>query len=246
MSDPVLILGATGAIGGEISGRLCSDSPLILHGRSGGRLQSLSDKLSKQGGEIDFFRADLTVSAEVESLFDQILMRHSGLSGVVFSVAQPFVNKLTHNTPWTSFTEQLDSQLKAFHLTMQHAFTLLKKKEENGSRVLVLSTEFVLGSPPMKTASYVSAKAALTAYATVLAKEWLRHDIRVHILAPGMVRSSMTAEMPDRYIEQLEDGMPEKRLTSLKDVADLAEFLMSSKADTLYGTVVHASRAERR
>jgi enoyl-[acyl-carrier-protein] reductase (NADH) len=40
--------------------------------------------------------------------------------------------------------------------------------------------------------------------------------------------------------------MPEKQLTTADDVADMAEFLMTPKADTLYGNIIHASRAVRR
>ena len=79
-----------------------------------------------------------------------------------------------------------------------------------------------------------------------MSQEWLKHNIRVHILAPGMVKSSLIADMPDRYLDQIVEGMPEKQLTTADDVADVAEFLMTSKADTLYGNITHASRAVRR
>ena len=92
----------------------------------------------------------------------------------------------------------------------------------------------------------MAAKAALTAYARVLAQEWLGRGVRVHILAPGMVKSAMTAELPDMYLEQVAEAMPEKRLTSAEDVAGTAAFLMSEAGDVLYGTVVLVSRAQRR
>ena len=68
----------------------------------------------------------------------------------------------------------------------------------------------------------------------------------MHILAPGMVKSSLTDHMPDRYLDQVVESMPEKQLTTVDDVADMAEFLMTPKADTMYGSIIHASRAERR
>jgi len=110
----------------------------------------------------------------------------------------------------------------------------------------VLSTEYMLGTPPVKIAPYVAAKASLTAYTRVLAQEWLGRGVRVHILAPGMVKSALTAELPDMYLQQAAEAMPEKHLTSDEDVAAVAAFLMSEMGDVLYGTVVPVSRAQRR
>jgi NAD(P)-dependent dehydrogenase (short-subunit alcohol dehydrogenase family) len=245
VQDPVLILGATGSIGGAIAKRLATTGPVILHGRNQKKLNLLKSDLSNSKHQIDSHLADLRRSDEVQSLFNKIAMQHKKLSGIVFSVAQPFSNKLTHNVPWKDFSEQIDSQLKSLHFVVQNALPLLKERN-GGARVVILSTEFLIGAPPIKTAPYVSAKAALTAYSRVLSQEWLKHDIRVHILAPGMVKSSLIADMPDRYLEQLVEGMPEKQLTTADDVADISEFLMTPKADTLYGTIIHTSRAVRR
>jgi len=245
VQDPVLILGASGVIGGSIAKRLAKTYPVILHGRSVGRLRLLVNEIVTDGGNAEAYTADLSQSQQVESFVEQLLENYDRLSGIVFSVANSFPNKLTHNISWEVFSEQIDSQLKALHLSLRGCFPLLKDND-SGARVLVLSTEFVLGNPPIKTAPYIAAKAALTSYAKVLSQEWLQYGIRVHIIAPGMVCSSLTAELPARYIDQLVEGMPEKVLTSEEDVADIAAFLMTSDADTMYGTVIHVSRATRR
>jgi len=246
VQDPVLVLGATGTIGGAIAKRLITKGPVIIHGRDENRLVLLKNELSSGNKyRVDSYSADLKKIDEVQSLFASIAIEYKNLSGIVFSIAQPFTNKLTHNIPWDDFSAQIDSQLKSLHYVVQNALPLLKECD-GGSRMVVLSTEFLIGSPPIKTASYVSAKAALTAYSRVLSQEWLKHNIRVHILAPGMVKSSLTSDMPDRYLDQVAEGLPEKKLTIASDVADMVEFLMTSKADTLYGTILHASRAERR
>ena len=168
MQDPVLILGATGAIGGAIAKRLAVKSPIVVHGRDEGKLALLKNKLSNSSKyKIDSYSADLKRSDEVQLLFDNISVKYKKLSGIVFSIAQPFSNKLTHNIPWKDFSEQIDSQLKSLHFVIQNALPLLKGRKY-GARLVVLSTEFLIGVPPIKTASYVSAKAALTAYSRVL------------------------------------------------------------------------------
>ncbi len=242
MQDAVLVLGASGSIGAAIARELAADGyPLALHGFTmTSRNKSLGEELSAP-----VFAGDLSSPKEVDRLFEDIGKLFDRLAGVVFSVARPFPHKLSHRTKWPVYQEQLDTQLKALHLVVEKALPYLRESR-NGARLIILSSEYVRGAPPVKIAPYVAAKAALTAYAQIIAQELVRHDIRVHILAPGMVRSRLTADMPDEYLDSLAEAMPEKRLTSSEDIAKTASFLMRPAADPLYGTVVPVSRAARR
>ncbi len=245
MQAPVLILGASGVLGGAIAGRLFQDgNQVILHGNKGlEKLQGVAEGC----GQAMTVTADLTDEESVAAMFKEIAEIHHGLNGIVFAVAVPFPHKLTHRTPWSVFQNQIDSQLKAAHLSLTATMPLLKAcGPEQTGRALVISTEYAMGMPPIKIAPYVAAKAALTAYAKVIAQEWIAHNLRVHILAPGMVISNLTADLPEMYLDQVAEAMPEKRLTSVDDVADVAAFLMTAAADSLYGTVVPVTRAERR
>lgn len=238
MQDPVLILGATGTLGGAIARRLAADgTPLAVHGR---RADERLDALAADTGARAVV-ADLTDETAVTALFAGF----QRLSGVVFAVGAPFPHKLAHRTGWDVFQGQVDGQLKALHLSLSAALPLLRGRD-GGARVVVLSTEFVLGNPPAKIAPYMAAKAAMTAYARVVAQEWLGFGVRVHVLAPGMVPSALTADMPQEYLDQVAAGMPEKRLTAAEDVAGIAQVLLSPAADPLYGTIIPASRAARR
>ena len=156
----------------------------------------------------------------------------------------PFKNRLTHRTGWEAFEEQMQSQVKALHLIATAAFPLLSANEGT-SRFIIIGSEFTLGAPPVKTAPYSAAKSAMTAYAQIIAQEWLKHAIRVHILAPGLVRTELVADMPDAFLDQLAETMPEKMLTSAEDVAALAAFCMTDAADALYGAPLRVSRGAR-
>ena len=47
MQDPVLILGATGAIGGAIAKRLAAKGPVVVHGRNENKLALLKKIIVK-------------------------------------------------------------------------------------------------------------------------------------------------------------------------------------------------------
>ncbi len=237
MQDPLLILGATGTLGGAIARAVAADGPLAVHGR---RMDDRLGMLAAATGA-RAVTADLSDEAAVAEMFAGF----ERLSGLVFAVGGPFPHKLAHRTGWEVFQAQMDGQLKALHLSLAAALPKLRGRD-GGARVVVLSTEFVLGNPPAKIAPYMAAKAAMTAYARVVAQEWLAFGVRVHVLAPGMVPSALTADMPQEYLDQVAQGMPEKRLTDADDVAGIARFLLTAAADPLYGTIIPASRAARR
>ena len=242
MQDPVLIIGASGTIGSAIASALSeSGNALVLHGRRD------SDALRALAARLDasYYAADLTSDADAQSFFETVSQEYPRLSGIVFGAARPFPHKLALRTDWAVFQEQIDSQLKALHTTLQ-TFKPALEKRPNGARVIILSTEYVLGVPPQKIAPYIAAKAALTAYGRVVAQELLKAEIRVHIVAPGMVRSALTADMPDQYLDMIEAEMPEAKFTTAEDVARVCALLMCQDGDPLYGTIIPVSRAARR
>jgi 3-oxoacyl-[acyl-carrier protein] reductase len=240
--DPILILGASGGIGRAIAARLAkANHSLILHGRDQHRLETIAHELAI-GGPVEC--ADLSDEAAVAGLFDRIAKRGGRLGGMVFSVAAPFANKLTHRTPWSAFELQISTQLKALHLTATAAYPLLSDGGPT-RRVILVSSEFAINAPPVKTAPYVAAKAAMTAYGQVIAREWLGKGIRVHIVAPGMVKTPLVSHIPDEFLDQVAASMPERKLTTAEDVAGVVEFLMTDAADALYGNPIRVSRGER-
>ena len=242
MQNTILIIGASGTIGRAIAEQLHKDNQsLILHGRvHNDRLASLSETLNSP-----IFAADLINDEEVSVFIEAVLKKHPRLAGIVFCAARPFPHKLTHRTKWSVFQEQIESQLKALHNILQGFRPALENLKE-GARIVILSSEYVVGTPPTKIAPYIAAKAALTAYGQIIAQESLNVGIRVHILAPGMVKSALTADMPDEYLDMIAEEMPEGKLTNATDVARVCSFLLTPDADPLYGTIIPVSRANRR
>ena len=242
--ESVLIAGASGTIGSSIAHSLYKKFHLLLLGRK--QNESLNQLSSKY--KCPVFSCDLTKNTEVLNTFKSIKKSTDSLSCIIYSVAKPFPNRLLHNTDIKVLEEQINTQLLAFHFLMVQSLPFLEKSIQNGStpRVILLSSEFVIGNPPIKIGPYLAAKSAVTTYAKVLAQEWIKKGIRVFILAPGMVRSKLTSEFPEEYIKNLEQQLPEKMLTQLTDIEKYVEVILSGKLDSSYGVTLQVSRAHRR
>lgn len=242
MQSPILILGASGGVGADIARTLASagPTPLILHGRNAQRLAELAQSLGPTATTV---AADLTDPAQVSAMFTSIGSTHQRLGAMVFSVAAPFRYRLAHNTAWDEFQTQFDAQVKALHLCCTAALPLLASKND-AARLIVVGSEVTL-THPAKTAAYTAAKTAMTAYAQVIAKEWIKKRVRVHIVAPGLMKTSLTEHMPPEFLDQLAETMPEQVLTSTQDVAGMVQFLLTDAADAIYGQPVQISRGAR-
>lgn len=85
--------------------------------------------------------------------------------------------------------------------------------------------------------AYGSAKAALLGFALSLAKEVGRDDIRVNVVAPGLVDTDMTAEMPERTRDTVVSRLAIRRPGTAEEIAKAVVFL-SEDATYCTGTVL--------
>ena len=90
---------------------------------------------------------------------------------------------------------------------------------------------------------YVMAKAALEAMAKVLAKEELPNNIRVNIIAPGLVETEFGRRLVEatvgKNIKEMYPKMPFGRVCQPADVGNLCAFLCSDEGGYISGYVIH-------
>jgi 3-oxoacyl-[acyl-carrier protein] reductase len=121
---------------------------------------------------------------------------------------------------------------------LAHQLLPQMRERERGDVVMISSSELVhmraLGAP------YNMAKAALEALAFTLAKEEIRHGIRVNVVAPGLVATDMgdrlvKAKLGVSGISELDASQPLGRVTRPSDVASVVRFLVSEDAGHVTG-----------
>jgi len=242
MQSPIIIFGSTGAVGLSIAQKLKKEGyKIILHGKkNSNKLKNISKKLKQPS-----IYADLSKVHEIENIVKKIKKNNNKLLGIVFSIGEIFPKKLTLNSDWSIFQSQINLQIKSFHYILQKLKPLLEK-QKTGSRIIVILSEFLIGSPPIKISPYLVAKSGLEAYCKVISQEIIKQKIRLFMIAPGMLRSNFTSDIPEKYMKIVEKDMPEKKMTTPDDISQICSFLMKKSADSLYGTLIPVSRAKRR
>lgn len=83
--------------------------------------------------------------------------------------------------------------------------------------------------------NYSAAKAGMIGATKALAQEVARRNITVNAIAPGFIRTDMTADLDEKELVNL---IPAKRFGTAEEVADLAGFLASKSSAYITGQVI--------
>lgn len=229
MSSVILIYGATGGIGSCLARMLASEGcRLHLVARDAERLEALGDELDATWTAVDILQ---------ERAFAQVAeAAPQALDGLAYAVGSINLKPLARIT---EAELQRDYRLNAAGaaLAIQAALPALRASGGSASVVLFSSVAAASGFP--LHSSIGMAKAAVDGLTRSLAAE-LAPSIRVNAVALSLTEKPLAGSMVanPRMRDALAAKHPLGRLGQPEDAAQLAAFLLSSRAGWVTGQVV--------
>lgn len=88
---------------------------------------------------------------------------------------------------------------------------------------------------------YTTSKAAILGFTKSLAREVASYGILVNAINPGRIETPMTRDVPKEVSEGLIPQIPCGRLGLPRDIANVAVFLCSDRADYMTGTAIEVN-----
>lgn len=231
----------------------------LITGASRGIGRAIALRLAREGFDVGFCYR--TAATEAESLSKEIeacgrRCHHRPCDVADFSQVQAFVegleaelgpvSVLVNNAGVTrdgpiiqmateAWSDVLDINLSgSFHFCRVTAFGMMKRKA--GVIVNVSSVSGLYGLAGQ--ANYSASKAGLIGLSKALARELGRFGIRVNAVAPGLIDTDMTTELPQQQRTDMINKTSLRRAGSPDEVADVVVFLASGQAAYLTGQVI--------
>jgi 3-oxoacyl-[acyl-carrier protein] reductase len=229
----VLVTGGRSGIGAAIVSRL----------RAAGALAASLD-VAGVTEEADDRRLDLTGDvrdgAAVGRCVQEVEARFGGLDGLVQCAgitADAVLWKLT-DAQWD---DVLDVNLGGAFRVMRAVAPLLRARG-GGSIVNVTSINGLRGK--FGQSNYAASKAGLIGLTKTAARELGAFGVRVNAVAPGMVRTAMTASLAPEFVAKAVEESVLNRIAEPDDVADAVLFLLSDRARQITGTTVRVDAGQ--
>lgn len=115
-------------------------------------------------------------------------------------------------------------------------------KQKSGTIVNIVMNNF-RGAPEMAHSG--AARAGVENLSKSLAIEWVKENIRINCVAPGIIKSSGLENYPPELIAQVSKSIPMKRLGSTEEVANLVLYLSSPAASFITGETIYIDGGSR-
>lgn len=135
--------------------------------------------------------------------------------------------------PKTDWEDVINTSLNGFFNVTN--FVIQKMLRNRFGRIVnIASVSGVKGTAGQT--NYSAAKGALVAATKALAQEVAKRKITVNAVAPGFIKSDMTAELDEKELKNL---IPINRFGEPEEVAHAVSFLVSKKASYITGEVIN-------
>jgi NAD(P)-dependent dehydrogenase (short-subunit alcohol dehydrogenase family) len=102
----------------------------------------------------------------------------------------------------------------------------------------IVSTASVAALGNVGQANYAASKAGVIGLTRTLALELARYKIAVNCVAPGGVKTRMTAAIPEKVMIRLIEKIPYRRMAEPEEIAAVHAFLASDEASYITGQVI--------
>lgn len=220
-----LVAGSGGGIGAAVAALFQTAGAQVVGSDLPGR--------PSPAGAVDI-ACDLADPDAVSRLFGQIRDRFGRLD-ILVHCAGITRDAVLWKMDYAAWSEVLRVNLDSAFLLLRETVPLMRPLGA-GAVVLVSSINGERGK--FGQTNYASSKAGMIGLGKTAARELGKFGIRVNVIAPGFIRTPMTASLPPDTIEQARSESVLGRLGEPEDVARAALFLASSMADHITGQVI--------
>ncbi|MFN3988958.1 MAG: 3-oxoacyl-[acyl-carrier-protein] reductase [Erythrobacter sp.] len=234
-----LVTGASGGIGSAIAEALARQGArLALSGSNGAKLRAFREQLIEDvGGDHVEITCNLADKVQVEELIPATLDTLGSIDILVNNAG------ITRDNLGMRMKDEEWAEVIAINL--ESAFRLMRAaakpmmKARFGRIINITSVVGATGNPGQM--NYCAAKAGLTGMTKSFAQEVASRGITANCVAPGFIRTAMTAALDDKQQAAINGRIPMGRMGEGAEIGAAVAFLASREAAYITGETLHVN-----
>ena len=224
--ESILVTGAGSGIGRAIAVRLAkAGHGVVIHYASNRQgAQETLEAINSIPGQGRLMSFDMADTGETQTAIDSDIAEHGAYYGVVCNAG------ITRDGAFPALTsddwhEVIDVNLNGFYNVLKPIVMPMIQRRKAGRIVTISSASGLMGNRGQ--VNYSASKAGIIGATKALAVELAKRKITVNCIAPGLIESEMTDDLP---LDEIIPVIPARRLGTPDEVAALVEFLCSPDA----------------
>lgn len=225
----ILVTGSSRGIGKEIALYLAKNGFDIdvhyVHNQA--KAQEVADEIKELGCDSQILKFDIKNRKECASVLADKLYY-----GVVLNagIARDNVFPVLEGDEWD---DVIDTNLTGFYNVLKPLVMPMISNRIKGRIITLSSVSGLCGNRGQ--VNYSASKAGIIGATKALSLELAKRGITVNCIAPGVIETDMIKDVP---IDEVKKLIPMKRLGQAREVASLANYLMSEDASYITGQVI--------
>ena len=194
------------------------------------RLDGLKQEIEAKSVQARTIAFDIRNRAQVEQILINDIETNGMYYGVVLNAG------IAKDNPFPAMEEDewddvLRTNLDGFYNVLKPL--IMPFIQQKKGRIVVMSS--ISGQCGNRgQVNYSASKAGLIGAAKALSQEVAKRKITVNCIAPGIIETDMTEDLPKEAVKQI----PMRRMGQAKEVASLVNYLMSEDAGYITGQVI--------
>ncbi|NQV37505.1 MAG: glucose 1-dehydrogenase [Candidatus Marinimicrobia bacterium] len=186
-------------------------------------------------GEVKFLKVDVSQEDQIQDMVKSVVDMY-GRIDICVNNAGILMDQTLKKLDSDLFDKVMNVNLRGVFLCTKYVADVMRDQQ---SGVILNASSVVAHYGNYGQTNYVAAKSGVIGMTKVWARELGKDGIRVNSVAPGFIKTDMTATIPEKIIEMMSAKVPLKRWGEAVDVANVYAFLASDEAAYINGAVIN-------
>lgn len=233
MSNTVLITGSSRGIGKETAIYLAKNGfDIVLHcNKNIKKAEEVKQIIDELGRNCRILQFDVSDREQTKEVLNKDIEEHGVYYGVVVNAG------ITSDNPFPAMEDNewdkvINTNLNGFYNTLKPV--IMHMIQNRKGRIVALSSiSGLIGNRGQ--INYSASKAGIIGAAKALSREVAKRNITVNCVAPGVIETDMTENVP---FDMIKETIPMRRAGTAKEVASAINYLFSEDASYITGQVI--------